>query len=44
MIAGLTTVYNCQQFTYQSIGGGDRFVKQMRVISTSITKQISSFK
>ena len=48
-IHGLTTAYNCQQSTNQSLGGGgggvwDRFVEQMRVISTSITTQISSFK
>ena len=44
MIPGLTNVYNCPQFTNQSVGGGDRFFEQMRVITTTITKQISSFK
>ena len=44
MIAGLTTVHNCQQLLMNQWGGGDRFVEQMRVISTTTTKQISSFK
>ena len=44
MKPGLPTVYNCPQFTKQSVGGGNRFFGQMRVISTIITKQISSFK
>ena len=44
-IACIKTVHNCQQSTNQSVGGGDRFFhEQMRVISTSITKQMSSFK
>ena len=44
MKPGLPTVYNCPQFTKQSVAVGDRFFEQMRVISTTITKQISSFK
>ena len=39
MLPGLTTVYNCPQFTNQSVGSGDRFFERMRVISTTISLQ-----